>query len=207
MKKIIVSILILCGLFGFSFGQDFEIDLGLDEAVQTITSALDDMLFTFFFEIGAQMQTSVETHKNTYLSGYCTTIDLFNGETEDTLDCGKYQATARVLDSILENIVPDLEAIMEFDVTDETSIEEVQMMLEQARFQVTQEVTKIDTLSTIMSKALEKPGLSDTQQFGIRYILFAFATIKDIINLLPDFLQNMIDYTSSIREGVESLIN
>lgn len=194
----------LC-MFGFSFGQNIEEVSSFDEVIQTVVDDIDAMLLWFFFEIGAQIQTSVETHSNTYLSTYCTPLDVFDNETEDTLDCGSYQTMARALDTVIESIVPDLESAVSFDLDEETSLEEVQIVIEQTELQVIDEIAKLDRLFVLMTKALQRPWLTDKQQFGIRYILFSLATMKDIIGLLPDFLENMIDYTTDISEWFETL--
>ena len=81
------------------------------------------------------------------------------------------------------------------------SIDEAQIIIEETQWQVKQEIAKFDALGQMMQKALSKPNLTDKQEFGIKYILFAIACVKDLFGLLPDFLDSMMSYIVDLRDA------
>lgn len=196
MKKLLALSIALCMAFGYGSAQDLSTSSPQD-IIDTMMTTVDDTLDQFLSDLGNHAQQIVEDNTALYLSDYCTANDVM--ASVDIVDCGKYQGIVHVLDNVLDNIVPDISATMDVSSDDIASIDEAQVIIEEAQAQVKQEITKFDALSQVMQKALNKPNLTDKQIFGIKYVLFAIACVKDIFGLLPAFLQDMMQYVVDLR--------
>lgn len=194
MKKILALVVMASIASGYSFAYEATDPV---EIIETMVDSIDTTLMQFLSGIGSQTQQIVDDNVALYLDGYCEANDVL--ASVDIVDCGKYQGIAHVLDGILENLVPDFESTIDIGSIDIASMDEAQIIIEETQFQVEQEMAKLDTLAHIMNKALDKPNLTDKQIFGIKYVLFALATIHDIFGLLPSFLEDMTWYIVDLR--------
>lgn len=175
MKKLIALIAIFVASISYSFAYE---SMDPAEIIDNMVENIDTTLMEFVSGISSQLQQIVENNVDLYLNEYCVANNIL--ASIDVVDCGAYQPVAHVLDGILENMVADFDTTIDIRSIDITSIDEAQIIIEEMQFQVEQEIVKIDRLSQIMNKALDKPNLSDKQKFGIHYVLFALATIHDI---------------------------
>ncbi len=178
--------------YSFAYGQMTPADI-----IDNMSENIDTTLMEFLSGIASQTQQIVDDNVALYLDEYCVANNVL--ASVDSVDCGDYQGIAHVLDGILENLVPDFESTMDISSIDIASMDEAQIIIEEMQFQVEQEMVKLDTLAYIMTKALEKPNLTDKQIFGIKYVLFAIASIHDIFGLLPSFLEDMTGYLVDLR--------
>ncbi len=194
MKKILalIAICAISSSYSFAYAQMTPADI-----IENMSDNIDSTLMEFLSGIGSQTQQIVDDNIALYLGEYCVANNVL--ASVDIVDCGDYQSIAHVLDGILENLVPDFESTMDISSIDIASIDEAQIIVEETQFQVEQEMVKLDRLTQIMNKALDKPNLTDKQKFGIHYVLFAIATIHDIFGLLPSFLEDMTWYIVDLR--------
>lgn len=203
MKKVLALSMVVLLTVGYSFAQDENTTPDFSAIVDTLSESIDTLLMQFLEGIGSQTQQIVEDNVQLYLRDYCTANDVL--ASTDVVDCGKYQGLVHVLDGILGNMVPDIDATLNLGSNDVASIDEAQVIIEETNFEVQQTIAKFDTLAQIMHKALEKPNLSDKQVFGIKYTLFVIASMKSIFALLPDFLASMTGYVENFRTTLQGI--